>query len=220
MRNRFISFGLLPAIALFATGVARAVEPPNISTAKAAVMHYVDGGEYARDLARVSEQARAWIEQRVTERREGERLAIVLDVDETAISNLAHMRAMDFGYVPAKWHDWVVAANAPAIEPVREIFELARRRGVEVFFITGRLMSDRANTERNLEAAGYGGYGQLICQPDNSKRNTGTFKREIREQLVTEGWTLIANIGDEESDFTGGGAEKGFKLPNPFYLIE
>lgn len=211
---------LLIGLILLAAGGAGAAEPRNLSTAKADVLRYVDAGDYARDVARVAAQARAWIEERVAARRPGEKLAIVLDVDETAISNLPHMRAMDFGYIPDKWRAWVAAAEAPAIEPVREVFQLARRRGVEVFFITGRRLSDRVDTERNLAAVGYGGYGRLICQPDNSKLNTGTFKKEVREQLAAEGWTLIANVGDEQSDFNGGGAEKAFKLPNPFYLIE
>ncbi|MGB6550988.1 MAG: HAD family acid phosphatase [Xanthobacteraceae bacterium] len=30
---------------------------------------------------------------------------------------------------------------------------------------------------------------------------------------------MIANVGDQESDLSGGYAEKTFKLPNPFYYI-
>ena len=34
------------------------------------------------------------------------------------------------------------------------------------------------------------------------------------------GYRIIANVGDQESDLTGGGADRSFKLPNPFYFIE
>lgn len=33
------------------------------------------------------------------------------------------------------------------------------------------------------------------------------------------GYTIIANIGDQDSDLRGGHAERTFKVPNPFYFI-
>jgi len=29
----------------------------------------------------------------------------------------------------------------------------------------------------------------------------------------------VVNMGDQESDLTGGHADRAFKLPNPFYFI-
>jgi HAD superfamily, subfamily IIIB (Acid phosphatase) len=42
----------------------------------------------------------------------------------------------------------------------------------------------------------------------------------VRRKLTAEGYIIIANIGDQDSDLTGGYAERIFKLPNPFYLTK
>jgi transcriptional regulator len=38
-------------------------------------------------------------------------------------------------------------------------------------------------------------------------------------QLTSEGRQIIANIGDQMSDLSGGWSEKTFKLPNAFYQL-
>lgn len=196
-------------------------EPLNLTTHKGALIRYRDSGKYERQIAAVTQHAMRWIETRAARRAAGERLAVVLDIDETALSNWENFRRDDFGYVSERWHAWLDRAEAPAIGPVRELYREARRAGVAVIFLTGRTERDRAATERNLRAQGYDDYQQLIVWPDGGTwENSAAFKTEIRRKLVAEGWVIIANIGDQESDVTGGYAEKMFKLPNPFYLTE
>ena len=94
----------------------------------------------------------SWIERRASEGgAAASRLAVVLDIDETILSNISHMRTMDFGYLPAAWNEWVDRGEAPAIEPVREIYRRARQLGCEVIFITGRRERERAGTEKTFE---------------------------------------------------------------------
>ena len=45
-----------------------AAEPVNLTVAKEAVLHYVESGDYERDLTAVAEQANQWIEQRVAQK--------------------------------------------------------------------------------------------------------------------------------------------------------
>jgi len=165
----------------------------------------------------VAEQVRAWVEQRAA--AGGGRLAVVFDVDETLLSNLPSMEALDFGYIPDEWRRWVEQASAPALEPVREVFRRARRLGVETLVITGRRESERQATARNLAAVGCGDFRELVCRPDGDQRAAADFKTAARARLAAEGWLIIANIGDQESDLAGGYSERTFKLPGPFYLI-
>jgi predicted secreted acid phosphatase len=226
MRRRFrvtLFAGL--ALATAAAGRAAAPEPRNLSTLKDEIRTYVRSGEYDRAVAEVAAQAREWIESRarVELRQEGRsvaarRLAIVMDLDDTLFRNEATILAHDFAYDPAAWDAWVAAAAAPAVEPVREVYRTARRLGVDVIFLTSRRERERTASDRNLQAIGCGEYARLICQPDDAKQESGEFKREERRKLAAEGYVIIANIGDQLSDFTGGGAEREFKLPNPFYL--
>lgn len=46
------------------------------------------------------------------------------------------------------------------------------------------------------------------------------FKTAAREKIENGGvYTIIANVGDQDSDLAGGHAERTFKVPNPFYFI-
>lgn len=197
-------------------------EPANLSDAKAAVLAYVDSGAYARDFAAVAADARAWIERRAAGRRPGERLAIVVDIDETALSNLAHMRAQDLGYHPQAWEKWIDSASAPALPPLLELHRAARARDVAVLFLTGRKgPRERAGTEANLRREGFTDYAALrLSEPaDAGHASAAARKAAARAAWSAEGWTIIATIGDQESDLVGGHAERAFKLPNPFYRI-
>jgi predicted secreted acid phosphatase len=151
---------------------------------------------------------------------EGEKLAIVLDIDETVLSNLPHMRDMDFGYLPKFWDESVEEGTAPAIEALRQVYEIARLYQVTVFFITGRKESDRPGTVKNLAAMSMGEYEQLICKPVGYTGTSRDYKTAARKGLEAEGFTIIANVGDQHSDLQGGYSEKIFKLVNPFYLID
>ena len=194
------------------------MEPLNLSDAKAAVLAYVDRGDYARDLAAVAGEAKAWVEKRAAARRPGERLAVVLDIDETVLSNLPHMRAEDFGYHPREWEAWVAGANAPALPAVREVYTTARAAGVAVLFLTGRNdPGERAATELNLRREGMGDHAALVMTGGGDpRRSASELKTAVRRAWAAGGWTIIATIGDQESDL-GACAERGFKLPNPFY---
>ena len=58
----------------------------------------------------------------------------------------------------------------------------------------------------------------LARDDDDPRRTSLERKTAARAAWAAEGWTIIATIGDQESDL-GAHAERGFKLPNPFYRI-
>lgn len=206
------------AFALLATSLI--AEPENLGLLKSRVLTYLESAEFTADAGRVAADAIAHISERAANRAEGERLAIVLDIDETALSNLPHMRAMDFGYVPSLWDDWLDTAAGPAIAPVLEIYKAAREHDVAAIFITGRREKTRAATIRNLIKEGYAEIEVLLMKEDFSTEPTGDFKARERKRLTGEGWTIIASVGDQLSDLEGGCTERGFKIPNPAYFIK
>jgi len=214
MKNRLLGCWVICGVWLSA---AVATEPRNLSVLKQEIVAYVESGDYAAAINAVAKEATAFVTARAAQRAPGERLAVVLDIDETALTNLPHMRALDFGYVPAAWDSWVAEGKAPAIAPVLEFFNAARRAGVEVVFITGRRERDRPGTEKNLRAAGYGDYAMLLLKPDGTKTSTESFKTETRKKIQAAGRVIIANMGDQASDLAGGYAERTFKVPGPFY---
>jgi acid phosphatase len=199
---------------------------PNLAEAKRHVSEYVDSGRYDADVAAVAEQARTFLEARV--QRPG-KLAIVVDIDETALSNLPSIRANDYGFIAAGPCDlprgpcglfaWIGMARAEPIKPVLALVRLARERGVAVFFLTGRPERLRAATEANLRAAGYEWTGLLLKPDDLTTKSAADFKAPERKKLQDQGYTIIVSIGDQMSDLDGGFAERTYKLPNPFYFL-
>src|ERR1700744_2781156 len=165
----------------------------------------------------VASLASRWLERRA---RSVTRPALVLDIDETALSNWEVIKLDDFGRpipgpcepksgAPCGWAAWDQLGRDPAIAPTLQVFQLARALNVTVFFITGRPESQRKATERNLDAAGYKGYQKLYMVPDGAHfPSAADFKAPIRAEIEQAGYTIIANIGDQPSELKGGHAGK------------
>ena len=167
-------------------------------------------GCYAHDLDRQADRAIAFLRKRVAHKRANEKLAMVLDIDETSLTNFSR-----------DWDAWVDTASAPAIPGTLRLYKEARKLGVSVFFITGRPERQRAATERNLKAQGYTTWQKVILRSDMSADETTTrYKSSMRAGIVEEGYKLVLNVGDQWSDLKGTPeAEYSVKYPDPYYLI-
>lgn len=198
---------------------AVAIEPANLEPHKKELTRYIESGEYGTGIARVALQASKYVAKRAARAKPGQKLAIVFDIDETVLSNLTLMQSYGFGYNPKVWSEWIAEARAPAILPVQTVYETAVRHGVAVFFVTARTEPQRSATERNLRTVGYDSYANAFFRRPEDLRTTRQYKTAIRTEIESAGYTIIANVGDQESDLLGGHAERFFKLPNPFYIV-
>jgi acid phosphatase len=208
--------------------VPQAPPPPlNIDKIKDVLLAY-QAGDYDGDVAAVFAAARAYVERRAGE---VSKPALVLDIDETSLSNWSNLKANNFGFIadgacdrlpngPCGFKAWILQGVAPAIKPALDLFNAAKAKGVAVFFITGRRDRERQATLWNLDRAGYEGWAKLVTRPDDDAHPTvEAYKTEERRKLAEAGYTIIATVGDQQSDLDGGFAECTFKVPNPFYFI-
>ena len=198
--------------ALAGAAQAAAEEPPAPASPDE-IREYRESGEWGRDTRAVIADARAFLAQHQDEGRP----ALVLDVDDTSLSNYRCLRRTDFeerGRCGSQRRD------LPAIRPTRDLFREARAMGVAVFFITGRRDRSRDNTVANLRLRGYSGKWSLRLRPNGQpdSRRDG-WKARTRRRIEARGYTIVANVGDQESDLDGGHALRTFKLPNPMYFI-
>jgi hypothetical protein len=204
-------------------------QPPNIGELKLQLLDYKCFGGYERDVKKALAEAQVYVETRAGLVPNP---AIVLDIDETSLSNWQEILADDFGYIgdgpctlpqgPCGERAWELSSQAPALLPTLELFKAARARGIAVFFITGRNGDEetRAATERNLRQAGYEGWAELIMRPAGSHTaSAADYKAPERAKIAARGFTILATIGDQKSDLDGGYAERAFRVPNPFYYI-
>lgn len=219
--NRWSSLAFTLLLTLATASVTTAQDTPkdipNLSVVKTQIKEYHDSGKWEKDAFRVAHQAEQYIDVRS---KKGGKLAIVLDIDETALSNWPAETSNDFGYDPKKWAEWEESAEAPAFAPVYELYRHAVKMNVTVFFVTGRKEPSREATVKNLASAGYTTYAKLYLKPsDYKERSVVPYKSSARADIEMSGYTVIETIGDQWSDLNGGHAERMFKIPNPMYFI-
>ncbi|MGC3000764.1 HAD family acid phosphatase [Streptomyces sp. G35A] len=157
----------------------------------------VDYDTWQRDCQAVMDQALPYLEQRIANTAPGEKQAVVLDIDNTALET-------DFGF----------SFPQPANEPVLEVAEYAQEHGVALFFVTARPGIIHAPTAYNLDHAGYESAGLYVRGFFDLFKNVADYKTAQRVAIEAKGYTIIANIGNSPTDLSGGHAEKTFKLPD------
>ena len=179
-------------------------------------------GCYTKDLDVEADRAIAFLRTRAAHSRPEEKPAIVLDIDETTLSNWDQMSTANFEYDSKSFNAWVESAQAPAIAGTLRVYNEAQRLGVSVFFLTGRSDSQRASTETNLRLRGFGTWQQVIMRnPEQAKMSALAYKSAERAEIVAAGYRIILNIGDQWSDLRGNPqAEYSVKYPDPYYFIK
>lgn len=213
------SLKLIASLILTATLSSAFAEPANLSLLRQEVESYHDSGHYAEELATTIEQARHYIVEQATKNKTS-KLALILDIDETSLSNYDKMAKRHFSGTHKQVHQEILAAEAPPIKPMLSLYQEAMKHGVKVFFVTGRAESEREATHKNLIKAGYAQWSGLYLRPNEYKESSIIpFKSGTRAKIEQKGYTIIASIGDQYSDIKGGHTQKGYKLPNPFYYL-
>lgn len=209
---------------VFSTDVA-AERIPNLYLLKQKVKQYHDCtctcGCYTHDMDAQADRAVAFLQRRAAHRRAQEKLAMVLDIDETTLSNYPQLVRADFAYDEKAFDAWVQTAQAPAIDGTLRLYKEAQRLGVSIFFITGRPEVEREATERNLRAQGFENWKLLTMRtPVTVSEPTDAYKSAARAAIVGQGYKIVLNAGDQWSDLRGKPeAEYSVKYPDPFYFI-
>lgn len=218
--------------------VLTAPEPPNLAVARYHLEDYYDctgdSGCYWADIDAQDRRAEAELDRLLAEHHattpeqaRAQRLALVLDIDETSLTSYCEEKREDFGYIPEMFERWIVSPEASIPIPgTLRLFEHARSAGVAVFFITGRPGPGTANdqtaaTERNLRTAGYRDWAGLTLHgTEYPMHDTTAYKAAARAAIAARGYRILLNVGDQWSDLDGAPqAEESVKLPNPFYYL-
>ena len=198
-------------------------EPMNIGQLKTELRTYQASGTYNQELAQVINDAKTYIAEQVAANQQAnpkKKLAIVLDIDETSLSNYNQIAQSDFCNNNNQIDAQLSKASDPAIQPTLALYQDAIKQGVYVFFVTGRYDSLTAATIKNLKAAGFEGWTGLYFRPKTDTQSSVVpYKTQARTAIEQAGYTIIASIGDQESDLAGGHAAQTFKVPNPYYYL-
>lgn len=161
----------------------------------------------------------------------GKKPAIVLDVDDTSLLTYNYELEVGFNYTPASNQAYLDNKNMGPVFGMDSLANWAAAKGYTVFWITGRPEAQRADTVRNLTAAGYlpaADTAHLYLKnsaappsylPCGSTCTTIEYKSGTRAHIESLGYDIVGNFGDQYSDLSGGSADRSFKLPNPMYYL-
>ena len=162
--------------------------------------------------------------------------AVILDADETVISNLAYQRDLvrtGQAHTPASWRAWVQQRDAVPLPGAQAFLDRVRALGGRIAIVTNRLETACGDTRAVLDRRALA-YDVVLCQPDD-----GPSDKNPRFEAVAAGtWPgasgpleVLAWVGDNIQDFPGlsqairqqGAAAyadfgaRFFVLPNPLY---
>ncbi|MEV6383843.1 HAD family acid phosphatase [Streptomyces sp. NPDC051773] len=183
--------------------VPAAAAPSTAATAAAAAVE-VDYATWQKDVKAVVDTATPYIQQR-TANSSGQKLAIVFDIDNTTLET---------HYTP--WYQ----LPTPALKPSLALAKYAKSRGVAVFFVTARPGIIESLTEWNLENVGYPVDGLYVRDLPDLFAEVAAYKTASRADIESDGYTIIANVGNNTTDLVGGHAERTYKLPDYDGLLD
>ncbi len=147
--------------------------------------------QWLADVKAAMQGARPYVRQRVATKTPDEKLAVNFDIDNTVI---------------ATYYD-----GGGAIPKMLKFARLLDKLGVALVFNSGRLANQQLRTVAQLTRAGFPVAG--VCLR-NKGETLPVGKQRCRDGFVDDGYTLIANVGNNDTDFIGDGYERAYRLPN------
>jgi hypothetical protein len=205
---------------------------------------FAPDSNYAKQVAQVVSGAEGFLSAQ-THKADNGKKAILLDVDDTSLNTYNYEIASNFAYNPTANGTFVTQQQFPAVPGMPELTQQAAAEGYAVFYLTGRGEAQEAATLGNLTDDGVGVDADFVAPTDVAPGVDGLFtkpapanypsylkaacgtaacstvqyKSATRAYIESQGYEIIANFGDQQSDLTGGHAFRTFKLPNPMYFI-
>jgi predicted secreted acid phosphatase len=187
--------GLLTAavltLGLGAVPADAAATVPAQDGAQAARRSVPSRAQWLADVKAAMLGSASYARQRAAAKTSDETLAVNFDIDNTVI---------------ATYYD-----GGGAIPRMLRFAKLLDRLGVAVVFNTGRLANQKDRTVAQLTRAGFP-VAEVCLRAKGATLPVG--KQTCRDRFIEEGYTLIANVGNNDTDFVGDGYERAFKLPN------
>ena len=135
--------------------------------------------------------------------------AIILDVDETLLSNIGFQEVLVGSFENSDLDDWNARHDAAVIPGAAEFAKAAREQGVELFFVTNRPCEIKTGvagscpqetvTVQDLNEAGIPADTDHVMLAN--ERSHWDREKFTRRNLIAQNYRIIMVIGDDLSDF-------------------
>jgi len=134
--------------------------------------------------------------------------AIVLDVDETVVSNVDFQLTYERPYANWKRDEWTRRTEAMPVPGVKEFIDAARAQGVSVFFVTNRPCElitgiddpcpQKQSTLDDINEVGITTDADHVMLSEEQGWNR---EKSVRRDLIARTHRVIMLVGDEIGDF-------------------
>jgi HAD superfamily, subfamily IIIB (Acid phosphatase) len=191
----------------------------------AQIRAYYESGQARRDQRDVSRATLRWVRDFVDDRCDGRARScdamVVFDIDDTLLDNFAFYSGLDpaFSFDQAAYNAFAESCSETANGPVRTLYRKLKAMRVTLVVMSGRSDSLRAATAQCLRQRGMSGWHRLVLKQPDDTRLASVYKAAERKKLHRAGYRILASVGDQVSDMSGGYLKHGFLLPNPMYFI-
>jgi acid phosphatase len=135
-------------------------------------------------------------------------VAVILDVDETVISNIDFQLTFERPFENWKLEQWTSETDATPIAGVREFVESAREAGATVFFVTNRPCEpivgnddpcpQKRSTIDDIAEVGVETDERYVMQSEERGWNR---EKSVRREHIAENYRVVLLIGDDLGDF-------------------
>ena len=135
-------------------------------------------------------------------------VAVILDVDETVVSNVDFQLTYERPFENWKLDKWTSETDATPIAGVREFVQTAREAGVTVFFVTNRPCEriegnedpcpQKRSTIDDIAEAGIDTDERYVMLSQEQGWNR---EKSVRREHIAENFRVVMLIGDDLIDF-------------------
>jgi predicted secreted acid phosphatase len=203
------------------------------------VLHqYSATGAYARQVQGIAATAAKTLSNH---QKRNATKALLFDIDDTTLNTYSYEIYSNFVFNPTTNASFVNAGSAtvfPAVPGMVGLEKAAEAKGYQIYFLTGRPVTQTAGTLANLTDAGYHVDPTHVFLKDTTAQTepwlascvdpatskfvctTIQYKSLTRQHIEQDlGVDIVANFGDQFSDLKGGFADSTYKIPNPMYFL-
>lgn len=129
-------------------------------------------------------------------------MAIILDVDETVLDNVAFQaRSILSGLsYPNGWIEWGLEASAKPVPGVSNFLKKASKKGIKIFYVTNRVAELEEATRKNIKNLGlpFDEDRDVLLMRDE---NGWGSDKVSRRALVAKDYRILMLVGDQLTDF-------------------
>lgn len=165
-----------------------------------AVLWYQHSAEMRLSYYQSYQYAKMLLDNKLERSRLAKPAAVVLDIDETVLDNSPYEALIfDKGevYKSESWYQWTNEARAAALPGALDFVNYAKSRGVEVFYISNRSVSELVPTLKNLKKENFPNATEEFVMLKSE-----TSDKTARRNKVLENHTVLVYVGDNLTDYS------------------